>query len=181
MWEDEEVQAMLKEFDMKVARCDGCSLGVVAKRKSAEGRPMQKAWDIATTNETLFEEINTHRCVGPECKSLHVPVQGSDTNHTGNYPGMLCDIIHNSYAVNQELKEARAAPAALAPANADPGAQPSDTDPPTLIQEPPVPPPPPPDNPPANPDDERYGPFQQDEEPDMFSDASVWLCPGTQR
>jgi hypothetical protein len=72
LWEDQEVKDMISEFGLKKARCDGCALGVVAQRASVRGRPMQKAWEIATTSDSVYEEISAHRCSGPECKANHV-------------------------------------------------------------------------------------------------------------
>ena len=88
-WETNPVKSFMKEFDMAVAHCHGCSMGVVSSR----GVPMRKPWAVATTDANVFRALNQQICTKDHD---HDPVEGQDTERSCYYPDEMCEIILKS-------------------------------------------------------------------------------------
>ncbi len=59
-WQLMILQAILQRHKMQCVNFHGCALGLVFQ----DGKPMKKAWTIATTCEELRERLAVARCDG---------------------------------------------------------------------------------------------------------------------
>ena len=110
LWNEKQVLMMLKEFNLRFVRTDGCAHGVVAARASEAGSPIKKRWAIATDCVELIEAMEEIQCPGPFVHPHHAICEKSDTVLTGFYPVAFCDVVHNSLSEAVSARVRKEAP-----------------------------------------------------------------------
>ena len=88
-WSWPEVQALIKQHSLRVARIDGCMMGVVDK----DGIPLLKAWCIATNVSTMLN------LKGVTCDNTHEhgTPRGQALKEAGNYTPHMAKLLHNAW------------------------------------------------------------------------------------
>jgi len=97
-WQLEILQSIIKRHEMQYVHFHGCALGLV----SPDGRPMKKAWTIATTCNELRERLAVARCDGSH---QHVAIEGPLTELSGYYPEAMAVAIHEGFKAWWDLRD----------------------------------------------------------------------------
>ena len=72
------------------AECHGFSFGM----KTDEGKPINKPWYVATTDDTMRDELDRWRCPG---HGAHAPCAGKYTKMTEDYTDLMVQTIHKAW------------------------------------------------------------------------------------
>ena len=89
-WKVNYVVSFLKRYALQPTIFDGCAYGLVSQVKASLGRPIRKAWCIASNCEA-FGRLCRH-C--DHQKGEHVRLQGADTKSSESYTDELATAIH---------------------------------------------------------------------------------------
>eukprot|EP00972_Heterocapsa_arctica_P000487 70472-Heterocapsa_arctica.AAC.1 len=66
---------MVEMLSLNKVNMHGCAVGLVAEN----GKPIQKAWTIATMSPAVFDEPSKFICPGPHVHPEHHPCAGKET------------------------------------------------------------------------------------------------------
>ena len=85
-WTQPQTRALIEEFDLAEAICDGCAFGMA----DAQGHPVLKPWRIVSTSTRLTDALSGWRCQH-ERGFNHSHLEGGHiTPSSGLYPEALC-------------------------------------------------------------------------------------------
>ena len=93
-WKRPEVHNWIKSKELNFAHFHGCAVGLV----HPNGKPMQKAWKVASNDEHLVRALDVLRCPHGKAKGIHEHVGGSVTKRTELYTDQLVNTIHQAWA-----------------------------------------------------------------------------------
>ena len=80
--------ALIEQFALIDALCDGCAFGLVSK----DNLPLLKAWRIVTSSKRLATNLSAYRCRNAR-GFRHAPVEGSESRRSAVYPEPMARVI----------------------------------------------------------------------------------------
>ena len=92
-WKRPEVHKFIKHNSLAFAHFHGCAVGLIHQN----GKPIQKAWKVASNDNILIENLNKLRCPHSRAKGVHEPLGGSNTKRSELYTDKLVEVIHKSW------------------------------------------------------------------------------------
>ena len=82
------VIALIEQFALIDALCDGWAFGLVSK----DNLPLLKPWRIVTSSKRLATNLSAYRC-RHACGFRHAPVEGSESRRSAFYPEPMARVI----------------------------------------------------------------------------------------
>ena len=87
-WSLPELIALIEQFALIDALCDGCAFGLEGKDKL----PLLKPWRTVTSSKRLATNLSAYRCRhAPGFR--HAPVEGSESRRSAFYPEPMARVI----------------------------------------------------------------------------------------
>ena len=98
-WSLPELIALIEQFALIAALCDGCACGLVSK----DHLPLLKPWRLVTSSKKLATNLSAYRCRRAH-GFHHAPVEGSESRRSAVYPELMaCVTIASLFPFAQAL------------------------------------------------------------------------------
>jgi len=101
-WNFRATNEVIRKYDLRGVRIDGCALGLVARN----GTPIVKPWFIMTNCPELLQEFYGYRCPGSTVHPIHEPCAGNETKRTESYTVRMVELIHHAFLAYSIRREA---------------------------------------------------------------------------